>query len=165
MGDKEKAKNKAKYIKYRKRERKDERLQIYKSTASCPVRHDPGLGCLRHNESPWPVVGRRNGSVWCVAVVGTAAVGVWKSDRVSVLRSSLPFLCELRGLPFGEAFWKWTNLRRQSPDDPLGQRLDPARRRLLLPGKLLKSPTFFYFVISFLKNLYFQFSIKYYPPK
>lgn len=76
---------------------------------------------------------RRDGSV-DVAVVIAVAIGVGKSNSVGVLRSPVPFLCELHSVPFGEAFWKRTHLRRQSPHDPLGQRLDPTRRRLLLPG-------------------------------
>lgn len=89
-----------------------------------------------HNGSPCPwVVRRRHGPMCCASVVVTAAVGVGKSNSVSLLRSTVPILCELRGLSFGEAFWKWINLRRQPPDDPLGQRLDPARRLLLLPSK------------------------------
>ena len=89
-----------------------------------------------HNGSPcrW-VVRRRHGSMCSASLLVTASVGVRKSNSVSLLRSSVPILCQLRGLSFGEAFSKWINLRRQSPDDPLGQRLDPARRLLLLPSK------------------------------
>jgi len=46
---------------------------------------------------------RRDGSV-DVAVVIAVAIGVGKSNSVGVLRSSVPFLCELHSVPFGEAF-------------------------------------------------------------